>query len=72
MYDNGPLSVRLAYNWRDDFLITTTAYQTSGAYDNWSNVPDTIERHLGQSVWQEHLLRSAGVLLSDRPRSTPT
>jgi iron complex outermembrane recepter protein len=41
MYDNGPLSARLAYNWRDDFLITTTAYQTSGAYDNWSYVPDT-------------------------------
>ncbi len=41
MYDNGPLSMRLAYNWRDDFLVTTSAYQTSGAYDNLTNVPDT-------------------------------
>jgi TonB-dependent receptor len=41
MYDNGPLSMRLAYNWRDDFLVTTSAYQTSGSYINMSNVPDT-------------------------------
>lgn len=41
MYDNGPLSMRLAYNWRDSFLVTTTAYQTSGSYANDSYVPDT-------------------------------
>jgi iron complex outermembrane receptor protein len=43
MYDNGPLSMRMAYNWRDDFLITTSAYQTSGAYANYSYVPDTTD-----------------------------
>jgi TonB-dependent receptor len=41
MYDSGPLSMRLAYNWRDSFLVTTTAYQTSGGYANDSYVPDT-------------------------------
>ncbi len=41
MYDSGPISVRLAYNWRDSFLVTTSAYQTSGTYDNLTNVPDT-------------------------------
>ena len=55
MYDNGPLSARLAYNWRDDFLITTTAYQTSGAYENWSNVPDTTNatsvNQYGKSIY---------------------
>jgi iron complex outermembrane recepter protein len=41
MYDSGSFSARLAYNWRDSYLVTTSAYQTSGAYQNWSNVPDT-------------------------------
>ena len=43
LFDKGPLSARLAYNWRDDFLVTTTAYQTSGSYANFSNVPDTTD-----------------------------
>lgn len=43
MYDHGPISVRLAYNWRDSFLVTTSAYQTSGAYENLTNVPDTTD-----------------------------
>jgi TonB-dependent receptor len=33
MFDKQPISIRLAYNWRDDFLITTAAYQTTGQYD---------------------------------------
>jgi TonB-dependent receptor len=41
MYDQGPLSLRVAYNWRSSFLVTTTAYQTSGQYNNLSNVADT-------------------------------
>ena len=41
MYDQGPISARLAYSWRDDFLVTTSAYQTSGTYENLTNVPDT-------------------------------
>ncbi len=41
MYDSGPISMRLAYNWRDSFLVTTSAYQTSGTYDNLTNVADT-------------------------------
>jgi iron complex outermembrane recepter protein len=41
MYDNGPFSARLAYNWRSSYLVTTSAYQTSGSYDNETNVPDT-------------------------------
>jgi len=43
LYDQGPLSARLAYNWRDDFLVTTSAYQTSGSYANLSNVPNTTD-----------------------------
>ena len=41
MYDTSSFSARLAYNWRDSYLVTTSAYQTSGAYQNWSSVPDT-------------------------------
>lgn len=33
MFDKGPLSMRLAYNWRSDFLVSTAAYQTSGTYN---------------------------------------
>ena len=43
LFDKGPLSARLAYSWRDDFLVTTSAYQTSGSYANFSNVPDTTD-----------------------------
>lgn len=33
MYDKGPLSLRVAYNWRSSFLASTAAWQTSGSYD---------------------------------------
>jgi TonB-dependent receptor len=33
MYDRQPISIRLAYNWRDDFLVTTAAYQTTNTYN---------------------------------------
>lgn len=36
MYDNGPFSFRIAYNWRSHFLVSTAAWQTSGKY-NYSN-----------------------------------
>jgi iron complex outermembrane recepter protein len=32
MYDKGPLSLRVAYNWRSSFLASTAAWQTSGTY----------------------------------------
>lgn len=38
MYDKGPLSLRLAYNWRSHFLVSTAAWQTSGTYNNVENV----------------------------------
>jgi TonB-dependent receptor len=33
MYDRRPVSIRLAYNWRDDFLVTSAAYQTTNTYN---------------------------------------
>ena len=38
MYDKGPLSLRVAYNWRDDFLVSTAAWQTGGIYNNIENI----------------------------------
>jgi TonB-dependent receptor len=32
MFDKGPLSLRVAYNWRSDFLASTAAWQTAGQY----------------------------------------
>ena len=43
LFDQGPISARLAYSWRDDFLVGTSAYQTSGSYANFSNVPNTTD-----------------------------
>ena len=33
MFDRNPVSFRLAYNWRDDFLVTSAAYQTTNTYN---------------------------------------
>ncbi len=41
MYDKQPISIRLAYNWRDDFLVTTAAYQTTNQYNYALNQPVT-------------------------------
>lgn len=38
MYDKGPFSARVAYNWRSDFLVSTAAWQTSGIYNNVENI----------------------------------
>jgi outer membrane receptor protein involved in Fe transport len=61
MYDRGPVSVRLAYSWRDRFLQATNAY---GAYswDGTSSDPARIAANNGVApkdvgwglpVWQE-------------------
>lgn len=41
MYDRHPVSIRLAYNWRDDFLVTSAAYQTTNQYNFALNQPTT-------------------------------
>ena len=57
--------MRLSYNWRDDYLVTTSAYQTSGAYDNLTNVSDTTDAgHV--NTQGDDLLRPAGLRLSRR------
>ena len=38
MYDKGPLSLRVAYNWRSSFLVSTAAWQTSGTYNNVESI----------------------------------
>lgn len=38
MYDMGPLSLRVAYNWRSDFLASTAAWQTAGQYSYNNNL----------------------------------
>lgn len=38
MYDKGPLSLRVAYNWRSDFLASTAAWQTAGTYSYINNL----------------------------------
>lgn len=42
MFDRQPFSFRLAYNWRDDFLITTAAYQTTNTYNYALYEPSTV------------------------------
>jgi TonB-dependent receptor len=39
LYDKKPLSIKIAYNWRDEFLVTTAAYQTSNSYNYILNLP---------------------------------
>ncbi len=39
LYDNKPLSIRIAYNWRDSFLVTAAAYQTTYTYNYILNLP---------------------------------
>ena len=48
MYDKGPLELRLAWNWRDDFLVSTAAYQTSGSYNYINNLPPVGGQTAGQ------------------------
>lgn len=38
LYDKGPLSVKVAYNWRSSFLASTAAWQTSGTYNYVNNI----------------------------------
>lgn len=39
LYDKKPLSIKIAYNWRDSFLVTTAAYQTTYTYNYILNLP---------------------------------
>jgi iron complex outermembrane receptor protein len=48
MYDKGPLSLRVAYNWRDAFLVSTAAYQTSGSYNYINNLAPVNGQTAGQ------------------------
>ena len=59
MYDKEPISIRLAYNWRDDFLVTTAAYQTTNTYNyalneasNSNGVPQGAVVHYSMPVFQ--------------------
>lgn len=60
MYDRGPVSVRLAYSWRDRFLQATNAYG-SGGWDGTSADPARADANgvepkdvgYGLPVWQE-------------------
>lgn len=61
MYDRGPVSVRLAYSWRDRFLQATNAYGANG-WDGTSADPARIAANGGVApkdvgwglpVWQE-------------------
>lgn len=38
MYDKGPFSFRMAYNWRSAFLVSTAAWQTAGTYNYTNNI----------------------------------
>jgi iron complex outermembrane recepter protein len=38
MYDKGPFSLRVAYNWRSQFLVSTASWQTAGIYNNVENI----------------------------------
>lgn len=33
LYDKHPVSFRIAYNWRDSYLVSTAAYQTAAQYN---------------------------------------
>lgn len=40
--------MRVAYNWRDDYLVSTAAYQTSGSYNYINNLPPINGQTAGQ------------------------
>jgi iron complex outermembrane recepter protein len=48
MFDKGPISFRLAYNWRDDFLVSTAAWETSGTYNYLNDLPPIGGQTAGQ------------------------
>ncbi|AJP70765.1 TonB-dependent receptor [Sphingomonas hengshuiensis] len=48
LYDKGPLSLRVAYNWRDSFLVSTAAYQTSGSYNYINDLAPVNGQTAGQ------------------------
>jgi TonB-dependent receptor len=50
MYDKHPISFRIAYNWRDSYLVSTAAYQTAGQYNYALNEASAAGIPQGQVV----------------------
>lgn len=49
-YERGPLSVRIAYNWRDDFLIGLSAAATGVYNDAYSDLSATVRFDVADTV----------------------
>lgn len=65
-YETGPLSVRLAYNWRDEYLVSLSAANT-GIYNNsFTDVASTLRYDINKNL---SLNLEANNLLDSRQRT---
>ena len=65
-YETGPLSVRLAYNWRDEYLVSLSAANT-GIYSNsYTDVASTLRYDISKSI---SLNLEANNLMNSRQRT---
>jgi len=65
-YETGPLSVRLAYNWRDEYLVSLSAANT-GIYSNsFTDVASTLRYDINKNV---SINLEANNLLNSRQRT---
>lgn len=65
-YETGPLSVRLAYNWRDEYLVSLSAANTGIYNSSFTDVASTLRYDLTKSV---SLNLEANNLLDSRQRT---
>jgi len=73
LYDHGPVSARLAYNWRQRYLLTTTAANINipAWFDNYGQLDGsvfyTVNDHLKVGVEGVNLLNSESRILVSYP-----
>ncbi|VXC61920.1 TonB-dependent receptor [Massilia sp. 9I] len=65
-YESGPLSVRTAYNWRDEYLVSLSAANTGIYSGSFTDVAATLRYDISKSV---SLNLEANNLLNSRQRT---
>lgn len=65
-YETGPLSVRLAYNWRDEYLVSLSAANTGIYSGSFTDVASTLRYDISKTV---SLNLEANNLLNSRQRT---
>ena len=65
-YESGPLSIRTAYNWRDEYLVSLSAANTGIYSGSFTDVGATVRYDINKSV---SLNLEANNLLNSRQRT---